>query len=251
MQVTNNWWPDEVVGGPLYEDGLSVNDLYERSLQSLYEFNPIQPDSLIYRKQRFGKHLEIFFLDFRSYRDPNSENDSNVRSNMMGEEQLAWLKSGLKESTATWKILSSHDPLGIITGGTGDWDSYGQGDPQIKGREYELKDLLGFINDEGVTGVVSLTSDVHFTAYVNMSPENAQGNFTGFKPLDEFVIGPIHAGEFVKPSCRWSAAPADPAKNLIMLTFIDSLNFMLLYYLIYRIFWSKLYGYFVWCHLRI
>jgi alkaline phosphatase D len=153
---------------------------------------------LIYRKQRFGKHLEIFFLDFRSYRDPNPHNDLNTRSNMMGEEQLAWLKSGLKESTATWKILSSHDPLGIITGSAGDWDSYGQDDPQIKGREYELKDLLGFINDEGVAGVVSLTSDVHFTAYVNMSPKNAQGNFTGFKPLDEFVIGPIHAGEFVK-----------------------------------------------------
>lgn len=45
-------------------------------------------------------------------------------------------------------------------------------------------------------GVVSLTSDVHFTAHVNMDPARAEGGFLEFKPLDEFVIGPIHAGSF-------------------------------------------------------
>ena len=114
----------------------------------------------------------------------------------MGQEQLAWLKTSLKESTATWKVISSHDPLGVVTGSEGDRDSYGQEDPAIKGRELELKDLLGFIHDEDITGVVSLTSDVHYTAYVNMSPENAEGGWSDFKPLDEFVIGPIHAGSF-------------------------------------------------------
>lgn len=194
-QVTNNWWPKEVLGDPLYEEGTEADDLYERSLQALYEFNPIETDSVLYRKQRFGKHLEVFFPDYRSHRSPNADNDLPALADMMGQEQLQWLKDGLKESTATWKIISSHDPLGVVTGGDGNRDSFGQEDPEIKGREFELKELLGFIHDEDITGVVSVTSDVHFTAYVNMSPEKAEGGFTDFKPLDEFVIGPIHAGK--------------------------------------------------------
>ena len=194
--MTNNWWPGEVLGSPLYAEGTEANELYANSLQALYEYNPIEADSLIYRKQRFGKHLEIFFPDFRSYRSPNADNDLNDLADMMGEEQLEWLKTGLKESTATWKIISSHDPLAVVTGGAGDRDSFGQEDPDIKGRELELQDLLSFIHDEGITGVVSLTSDVHFTAHVNMSPEKAEGGFTDFTPMDEFVIGPIHAGSF-------------------------------------------------------
>lgn len=179
----------------MYEEGLPANDLWANSLQALYEFNPLEKDELLYRKQKFGKHLEIFFPDFRSYRSPNADNDKDELAAMMGQEQLQWLKDGLKESTATWKIISSHDPLGVVTGGDGDRDSFGQEDVNIKGRELELKDLLGFIHDEDITGVVSLTSDVHYTAYVNMSPEKAEGGWDQFKPLDEFVIGPIHAGE--------------------------------------------------------
>ena len=53
-QVTNNWWPDEVMGEPLYEDGLPANDLWANSLQALYEFNPLEKDELLYRKQKFG-----------------------------------------------------------------------------------------------------------------------------------------------------------------------------------------------------
>jgi len=115
---------------------------------------------------------------------------------MMGKEQLEWLKKGLLESTATWKIISSHDPIGIVTGGAGDRDSFGQMDPAILGREFEVKELLAFINDNDIHNVVSLTSDVHFTAHVNMDPSRAEGGFKDFKPLNEFVIGPTHSGSF-------------------------------------------------------
>lgn len=126
LKVTNNWWPAEVLGEPLYEEGTNADDLYAASLQALYEFNPLEADTILYRSQRFGKHLEIFFPDYRSYRDPNPENDEPDLADMMGEEQLEWLKQGLKDSTATWKIISSHDPLGVVTGGAGDRDSFGQ-----------------------------------------------------------------------------------------------------------------------------
>eukprot|EP00977_Amphora_coffeiformis_P026109 scaffold24048_cov194-Amphora_coffeaeformis.AAC.20 len=196
-EVTNNWWPGEVMqGSNLYEDGLAVNSLFANSLQAFYEYNPLQDNQKIYRTQRFGKHVEIFFVDYRSYRDPNPDNSNPQGSSMMGAEQLAWFKDALKESTATWKIISSHDPFGIVTGGSGDYDAYGQEDPAILGREVELKEILELIHNEGITGVVSLTSDVHFTAHVNLHPDRADGNWTDFTPLDEFVIGPVHAGSF-------------------------------------------------------
>ena len=185
-------------GSSLYEDGCEVNTMYENSLKAFYEFNPISEENQpkIYRSQRFGKHLEIFFPDYRSYRDPNPDNSNEEIAAMMGPEQTEWLKNALKESDATWKVISSHDPFGIVTGGEGDFDSFGNSDPRILGREFEVKDVLSFIQEEGITGVVSLTSDVHFTAHVNMDPERAEGGFTDFTPLDEFVIGPIHAGSF-------------------------------------------------------
>lgn len=180
----------------LYPDGTAVNSLFANSLQAFYEYNPIEEGQLIYRKQRFGKHLEIFFPDYRSYRGPNPENDNPEGSTIFGKEQLAWIKEGLIASDATWKIISSHDPFGIVTGGPGDRDAFGQEDPSILGREVELQALLKVIHDNGITGVVSLTSDVHFTAHVNLDPSRAEGGFTDFTPLDEFVIGPIHAGSF-------------------------------------------------------
>lgn len=194
-EVSNNWYPTEILGEPTYENNTEADSLYEASLRALYEFNPIEAGENIYRSERFGKHLEIFFPDFRSYRDPNPENELAAASTMMGEEQLEWLKSALKSSAATWKLISSHDPIGIVTGGPGDYDSFGQENPDIQGREFELQELLKFIYDEDIKNVVSLTSDVHYASYVNMDPERAEGGFTDFKPLDEFAIGPVHAGE--------------------------------------------------------
>lgn len=195
-EVTNNWYPGEILGGSLYEEGTEADLLYRNSLQAFYEFNPIQEGEKIYRSQRFGKHLEIFFPDYRSYRGPNPGNSDTTVLDMMGPEQLEWLKNGLSESTATWKIISSHDPLGIVTGGPGDRDGFGQEDPAILGRELEVQDLLSHIYTNDIANVVSVTSDVHFTAHVNMHPDRAEGGFTEFNPLDEFCIGPIHAGSF-------------------------------------------------------
>jgi len=89
------------------------------------------------------------------------------------------------------------DPLGIVTGtGPDDYDSFANEDPAILGREFEVQDLLSYISDNNIENVVSISSDVHFAAHVSMSPERAEGNFINFKPLEEFVIGPIHGGAF-------------------------------------------------------
>lgn len=194
-EVANNWYPGEVLSG-LFAPGTAADGLWAESLQAFYEFNPIMEGASIYRSQRFGKHLEVFFVDFRSFRGPNYENSDPEPLDMLGPEQLEWLKEGLANSDATWKIISSHDPLGIVTGGPGDYDSYANQAPEILGREFELQDLLGFIHNREITNVVSLTTDVHFTAHVSLDPSRAEGGWTDFEPLHEFVVGPMHAGSF-------------------------------------------------------
>lgn len=59
-----------------------------------------------------------------------------------------------------------------------------------------MQELLSYIHDNNIANVVSISSDVHFAAHVSMSPERAEGNFSNFKQLEEFLIGPIHGGAF-------------------------------------------------------
>jgi alkaline phosphatase D len=102
-EVSNNWFPTEVFTGSQYTNGTFYDSLAENALQSFYEFNPIMEGSILYRTQRFGKHLEIFFPDLRSYRGRN-DNNLGTLSDMMGPTQLAWLKDRLLRSTATHKV---------------------------------------------------------------------------------------------------------------------------------------------------
>jgi alkaline phosphatase D len=112
-EVSNNWFPTQIYTGRAYANGTAYDSLAENSLQAFYEFNPIPDGALIYRSQRFGKHLEIFFVDFRSYRDPNPRNIETTLVNMMGPTQLAWLKDRLLRSTATHKVKSSFRKIAI------------------------------------------------------------------------------------------------------------------------------------------
>jgi alkaline phosphatase D len=70
-EVTNNWYPGEILTDAPYH-GIEANVLAGRSRQALFEYNPIAGDT-IHRKFRHGKHLELFLLDERSFRDPNPD----------------------------------------------------------------------------------------------------------------------------------------------------------------------------------
>ncbi|NET04607.1 MAG: hypothetical protein F6K16_07695 [Symploca sp. SIO2B6] len=191
-EVTNNWYPGEILTAEPY-NGVRASALAERARQSFFEYNPIRGNE-IFRKFQHGKHLELFLLDERSFRGPNPDNNQPFLVEMLGQEQLDWLKRSLKASSATWKVIATHDPLSIVTGGEGDRDAWAQGDQEVLGREIQLRDLLSFIKSEQIKNVVFITADVHFPAAINYDPSRA--TFQDFDPFWEFVIGPIHAGAF-------------------------------------------------------
>ena len=141
--MTNNWYPSEIEGPPKFPQNTSVDEMYENDWKSFYELNPM-PDQTIYRSQKFGKHIDTFFIDMRSYHDINPLNYEEGGITMMGAEQLEWFKNVLVESTATWKIISMHDPLGIVTGGATYLYSWAQNEDEILGR--------------GILGMVSVGS---------------------------------------------------------------------------------------------
>ena len=51
----------------------------------------------------------------RTYKDPNDDNVyADPSRGLLGHEQREWLIRGLRESTATWKIIANDLPLGLI-----------------------------------------------------------------------------------------------------------------------------------------
>jgi alkaline phosphatase D len=166
-------------------------------------------------------------LDERSYRGPNGSNlqtSYGADSYFIGPEQLAWLKRGLLDSRATWKVIASDMPLSLIVyddaaSKTGS-EAFAQADGPPRGRELEIADILRFIKASQIVNTVWLTADVHYTAAHYYNPDIAQ--FQDFEPFWEFVSGPLHAGTFgpneldntFGPGVKFIKAPGLDRQNL-------------------------------------
>lgn len=200
-EVRNNWYPGQILEDDRYKVK-NVSLLARRARQAFLEYTPIrfhpQDPQRIYRSFQHGSSLEIFMLDERSYRGANSPNRQPVASQataFLGNPQIRWLKSQLQKSTATWKVIASDMPIGLIVpDGKTNFENLANGDGKALGRELELADLLRFIQHNHIRNVVWLTADVHYAAAHYYNPNQAQ--FTDFRPFWEFVAGPMNSGTF-------------------------------------------------------
>ncbi len=200
-ETHNNWFPQGRYDDPRYSEQSSAL-LSARARTAFLEYQPIRQFARdrerIYRSQSFGPLLDIFAWDMRSYRGPNSQNRQaalDANSAILGAEQLSWLKSRLAASSATWKIIASDMPLGLIVPDKHGYEAVANGDdgPPL-GRELEIADLLKFIKDQAIRNVVFITADVHYAAAHYYDPAKAKSG--EFSPFWEFVAGPAHAGTF-------------------------------------------------------
>ena len=93
--------------------------------------------------------VRVIMLDGRYYRtDPNAADPT-----MLGPEQKAWLFETLTASDAAFTVLASPVPWarGTKPGSKDTWDGYPQ----------ERAEILGFLSDQKVPGVVLLSADRH------------------------------------------------------------------------------------------
>lgn len=203
-ETLNNWYPEEVLDDARYREK-SVALLAARAKQAFLEYNPLRTNGAdperIFRVANYGPLLDVFMIDLRSYRaanGPNQQTSAGPTTALLGREQLRWLKQALLASQATWKVIASDMPIGLIV-----YDDYvkkntfengANGNGPARGRELETADLLQFIHHNDINNVVWLTADVHYAAAHYYDPGKAQ--FADFRPFYEFVAGPLHAGTF-------------------------------------------------------
>ncbi len=202
-EVLDNWYPTELLTNPRFTEEKSVALLASWARQAFLEHYPVRLNprdrERIYRQYSLGPLVDVFVLDERSYRGDNSPNRQttlDATSALLGAEQLAWLKQGLARSRATWKIIASDLPIGVIVP---DYpppamEAFAQADGRPLGRELELADLFRHMKANTVRNVVWITADVHYCAAHEYHPTRAQ--FTDFDPFWEFVAGPANAGTF-------------------------------------------------------
>jgi alkaline phosphatase D len=179
------------------------------------DYAPMRPDPphRLYRAFRWGRHLELFILDTRQYRDANTAEDTAAQpKSMLGTAQRAWLEDALGRSDATWKVIVSSVPLSVPTGAVArdGWADHGT----RTGFERELLGLLHSVRKSGTRNLVWITTDVHFAAVFRYRPFPDEPGFT----FHEIATGPLHAGiaslheidETLHPEILFSHAPALP-----------------------------------------
>jgi alkaline phosphatase D len=200
-EVRNNWYPTQILDDARYQEK-SIKVLASRAKQAFLEYQPLHPDAVkagkIDRSFQYGDLLDIIMLDMRSYRGANSPNRQTRPSEataFLGRSQLQQVKQRLKQSRATWKIIASDMPLGLLVrDGAIDFENIANGDGPAVGREFELAELLRFMKQNRIENVVWLTADVHYAAAHYYDPDRAQ--FQDFNGFWEFVAGPLNAGTF-------------------------------------------------------
>ncbi|WP_020484633.1 alkaline phosphatase D family protein [Methylomonas sp. MK1] len=234
-EVVNNWSDSkDLSADPRYTEK-NIPTLIARATKAFLEYAPLRPHDAeeserIYRKISYGKLLDVFVLDMRSYRGPNTANlqsQENAETAFLGAEQMAWLQDELKNSKATWKVISADMPIGLNIGdgntaqGQARWEAVANGnDGAAAGRELEVARLLSFVKHEHINNLVWLTADVHYAAAHYYDPAKAASK--DFAPFWEFVAGPLNAGSFgpnstdgtFGPQVVFSKAPPAGQANL-------------------------------------
>ncbi len=97
--LKNDCWAGQRYGTVTFEEGVQI-------------FNEEQFPSLAprYKTVRWGKELQLWFLEGRDYRSANNMPDGPEKT-ILGAEQKAWLFKTLDESDATFKIICSPTPI--------------------------------------------------------------------------------------------------------------------------------------------
>lgn len=135
--------------------------------KAFFEANPrfaAKNGQRLYRSLKFGRTVELFVTDQRSYRADQPCDDAiapacadlNAPRAFLGRSQMGWLKDGLSASKASWKVIANEVmvmPTKVLGDSYVQFDSW-QGYPQ------EREELLQHIKG-GVEDVVFVTGDIH------------------------------------------------------------------------------------------
>lgn len=149
---------------------------YEAGLQVFFESMPVprQADpQRIWRSLRYGDVAEIFVLDCRSERRPSKQE-------YVSRAQLDWLEAGLASSPCTFKVILNSVPISTFSGAM-----FGLFvDDRWEGYPAQREELLAFIEDRKIGGVLWVSGDFHLASMGRVSTKGP-----GQKAI-EALVGP-------------------------------------------------------------
>lgn len=167
-EVSNNWSDAKDVSADNRYMEKNVPLLVARATKAFHEYAPLRrtadvESERVYRHLPQGPLLDMFVVDMRSYRGPNSHNlqiTETEESAFMGRPQIAWLLDGLKRSRSVWKVIAADMPISLqVTDGQdaegrNKWEAIANGDDGAPlGREIEMARLLSEIKRAGIKNV--------------------------------------------------------------------------------------------------
>jgi len=166
--LKNDCWPGQSYGELSWDEGLSI----------FREQTPTGPRP--YRRLRWGKDLEVWFVEGREFRSPNNMEDGPQKS-IWGAQQKAWFFETFAASEATFRVLVSSTPV-VGPDRSGKKDNHAN-----KAFKSEGDELRAFLASQANAYIIC--GDRHWQ-YVSADPG------TG---LREYSCGPTtdrHAGGF-------------------------------------------------------
>jgi alkaline phosphatase D len=199
--------------------------IYRAGVEAFRDYSPVRysPATGLYRTFRWGRHLELFFLDERSFRSakatqvctgdlaptaPQSVRDAfatlapplrnpvpsaclaalnDPSRTMLGTRQYAAFTRALRASTATWKVVVNEVPIQQYYALPYDrWEGYAA----------ERERLLAFLK-ANVRNVVFLTTDTHANLVNEVRSRTLSGTPESFG-IWEVVTGPVATNTFAR-----------------------------------------------------
>ena len=208
--------------------------IYSAGVEAFRDYSPVAyyPGIGLYRKFRWGKQLELFFLDERSFRSgkttqvcggdvaptapqavrnafsslaPGLNNPvspaclaaiNDPARTMLGARQYAAFTKAIKASKATWKVIVNEVPI---------QQYYALPYDRWEGYSVERERLLRFLQAK-VKNVVFLTTDTHgnLVNEVRFKTLGAQPEGSG---IWEVVTGPVATNTFSREIDRFLGTP--------------------------------------------
>lgn len=174
---------------------------------AFFELLPTEPgpDGRLWRSHRFGDTVELFVLDSRSERKPDTRTTPDAE--YLSNAQLEWLIEGLKKSTAHFKVLMSSVPIANFP------DSWLTEGDRWEGYAAQREKLLGAIEQHGIRNVWSLSGDFHVGAVLRFEREGARSR------MWDILVGPgangpnpLELAYRFSPQNAEEIAPADQFK---------------------------------------
>ena len=180
-EVDDNWDPETI-----------PSDIVEAATDEFFANLAIRRNtgdpSRVWRSYRWGDSLEVFVLDSRSERLPSTRKTDDAQ--YISPEQLAWLKDGLKNTPAVFKIIVTSVPISYFPG-VFDGDHPVAAGDRWPGYASQRRELIEFIGDHEIEGILFVAGDLHLG-----SSQTVDLDGPGAK-LREILMGP--GGQWENP----------------------------------------------------